>query len=52
MILPLEIERLKKPDGHRREMVPTDRTDSQPEAVKLLVVPMMTKLTGVTDYLL
>ena len=28
----------QEPDGHRREMVPRDGTDSQPEALKLLVV--------------
>jgi hypothetical protein len=28
----------QEPDGHRREMVPRDETDSQPEALKLLVV--------------
>jgi hypothetical protein len=28
----------QEPDGHRQEMVPRDRTDSQPEALKLLVV--------------
>ena len=28
----------QEPDGHRQEMVPRDRTDSQPEALKPLVV--------------
>jgi len=28
----------QEPDGHRQEMVPMDGTDSQPEALKLLVV--------------
>ena len=30
--------RVSRADGHRQEMVPGDRTDSQPEALKLLVV--------------
>ena len=36
LLLPPEIERLKEPDSHRREMVPRDATDSQPEALQNL----------------